>query len=484
MSRVVVLGAGVSGHTAAAFARKWLGREDEVVVVSPRPTYNWIPSNIWVGVGLMPATKVTFPLAPVYERAGIEFEQARAIEIHPEGTASDTTPYVVLERTAAGREGQRENLRYDFLINATGPQLNFGATEGLGPDRNSLSVCTESHAEATARALDVAVERMRRGERQRFLVGTGHGGCTCQGAAFEYIVNLEFELRARRVRDKADITWLSNEYELGDFGMGGMHIRLGGYVTPSKIFAESLFAERGLRWVTRAHVNCVHPDRVEYETLDGDTREQPFDFAMLLPPFTGVGLKAVDRTGTDISGGVFMPSGFMKVDADYVPKPYESWAARDWPRTYQSPSYRNMFAAGIAFAPPHPISRPRQSASGKPITPAPPRTGMPSAMIGKAVAHSVVDMIRGADGPTHTASMAEMGAACVASAGANPFTGTAAAMTVFPIVPDFEKYPAYGRDLDYTFGEIGLAGHWIKIALHHLFLYKARLRPGWSLIPE
>ena len=28
-------------------------------------------------------------------------------------------------------------------------------------------------------------------------------------------------------------------------------------------------------------------------------------------------------------------------------------------------------------------------------------------------------------------------------------------------------------------GEIGLAGHWIKILLHHLFLHKARMRPGW-----
>ena len=57
-------------------------------------------------------------------------------------------------------------------------------------------------------------------------------------------------------------------------------------------------------------------------------------------------------------------------------------------------------------------------------------------------------------------------------------------MTVFPIVPDFDRYPEYGRDQKRTFGEIGLAGHWIKILLHHLFLYKARLRPGWPLIPE
>jgi hypothetical protein len=53
MSRVVILGAGITGHTAAAFARKWLGPEDTVTVVSPNETYNWIPSNIWVGVGLI-----------------------------------------------------------------------------------------------------------------------------------------------------------------------------------------------------------------------------------------------------------------------------------------------------------------------------------------------------------------------------------------------------------------------------------------------
>jgi sulfide:quinone oxidoreductase len=174
----------------------------------------------------------------------------------------------------------------------------------------------------------------------------------------------------------------------------------------------------------------------------------------------------------------------MRVDADYSPRPYEQWKAADWPRTYQSPEYRNVFAAGIAFAPPHAISVPRKSPNGTVIAPAPPRTGMPSAMIGKAVARSVVDMIAGADAPTRTASMAEMGAACIASAGANPFKGTAVSMTVFPIVPDFERYPEHGRDPAGTFGEIGLAGHWIKIMLHHMFLYKARLRPGWRWIPE
>jgi sulfide:quinone oxidoreductase len=484
MSRVVVLGAGVSGHTAAAFLRKWLGKQDEVVVISPQPTYNWIPSNIWVGVGLMRKDQVEFPLAPVYKKHGIDFKQARAVALYPQGRNGSASPSVEFEWTLDSRKGQRESLTYDFLINATGPKLNFAATSGLGPGGNSLSVCTADHAVETSRVFLEMVERMKRGERKRFVIGVGHGSCTCEGAAFEYIVNLEFELRARQVRDKADIVFLTNEYEVGDFGVNGVHLRRGGYITPSKIFAESLFAERGISWITKAHVRAVEPGVAHVETLDQGLFDVPFDMAMLLPPFTGVAIQAFDRAGKEITSDVFAPNQFMKVDADYRKKTYSEWKAADWPRTYQSPVFPNLFAAGIAFAPPHPISEPHTNADGLMISPAPPRTGMPSAMIGKAVARSIVDMLGGSDGPTHSASLAEMGAACVASAGANPFTGTAAALTVFPIVPDFERYPQYGRDLDHTFGEIGLAGHWIKILLHHLFLYKARLHPGWSLIPE
>ncbi|MGO9792043.1 MAG: FAD-dependent oxidoreductase [Solirubrobacteraceae bacterium] len=175
MSRVVVLGAGIAGHTAAAFARRWLGRGDSVTVVSPKPDYNWVPSNIWVGVGLMKPEKVTFPLAPVYERAGIEFVQAAAREIHPECDREHSSPYVVAESA----DGKRINVAYDFLINATGPQLRFDKTEGLGPDGgHSLSVCQPGHAAQAAAALDEEVERMRRGEKRRFLVGVGHGTCT------------------------------------------------------------------------------------------------------------------------------------------------------------------------------------------------------------------------------------------------------------------------------------------------------------------
>jgi sulfide:quinone oxidoreductase len=231
-------------------------------------------------------------------------------------------------------------------------------------------------------------------------------------------------------------------------------------------------------------VKKVEAGKIHYETLDGTFHELAFDFSMLIPPFAGVGLKAYNKAGEDITSQLFAPNGFMRVDADYTPRPYAEWSAKDWPRTYQTPSYRNIFAVGIAFAPPHPISKVMQSTNGTTISPTPPRTGMPSAAMAKTVAMSIRDMLNGAEKPTHFASMAEMGAACVASTGANLLSGTAASMTVFPVVPDFDKYPEYGRDLNLTFGEVGLAGHWMKYLLHHAFIYQAQLKPGWSLIPD
>ncbi|SFV54823.1 Sulfide:quinone oxidoreductase [hydrothermal vent metagenome] len=491
MARVVIMGGGVSGHTAASFAKKWLGKKHEVVVVTPNSQWNWIPSNIFVGVGEMTKKDVTFPLAPVYKKAGIDYRQAKAVSVHPEGNSENDKEYITIEYTGQGKEGQTEALEYDYLINATGPKLNFDATPGLGNGKgqmgeHTVSVCTADHAVHASHELKALVKQMKAGEEKRFLIGTGHGMCTCQGAAFEYIFNVDHYLKQEGVRDKATITYISNEYELGDFGVGGMHIKAGGYVTSGKVFAESLYVERGIHWIKRAHVNKVEADKVHYETLDGSMHEEAYDFAMLIPPFAGVGMKAYAKDGSDMTDVLFAPNGMMKVDADYESgaRGFENWSPEDWPSTLQNPTYSNIFAVGIAFAPPHFISKPMQSPNGTAINPTPPRTGMPSAMMGKAVAASICDMIKGvADKPTHTANMSQMGAACVASTGKGLLNGTAVSMTMYPIIPDYNKYE-YGRDLNGTFGTIGLAGHWVKLLLHYGFIWKAKLKPGWTLIPE
>ncbi len=485
MATIVVLGAGIAGHTAAAFIRKKLSKKHQVVVVAPNAYYQWIPSNIWVGVGRMTVDQVRFRLAPLYKRWGVDFRQAKALSIHPEGETASAKPFVTIEYTDEARRGQLEKVPYDFLVNATGPKLNFDATEGIGPGKNTVSVCSYDHAAHAWTKLQEAFLKMEHGEKQRFVIGVGHPMSTCQGAAFEYILNVAYEIRKRKLSHLAEITWLTNEYELGDFGMGGAHIKRGGYITSTKVFAESFLRENNINWIKRAGVLKVEPGLIHYETLDGERKTMPFDFSMLIPAFAGAGLKAYDQQGEDISVKLFAPNGLMKVDADYTPKPFEEWRIEDWPSTYRSPLYPNIFAPGIAFAPPHSISKPMTSKSGLAIFPTPPRTGMPSGVMGKITALNIINLVnKGEHELKHRASMGKMGAACIVSAGYGMTRGAAATMTVFPIVPDFNKYPEYGRSIGYTMGEAGLAGHWMKWFMHYMFLHKAKGYPFWWLLPE
>ncbi len=482
--RVVVMGAGISGHTAALYLRRLLSSKHEVHVVSPKTKWNWIPSNIWVGVGEMSEEQVSFELPPIYQKQGINFTQGNGIAIYPEGDVTHSSPYIKIQHTDQSNLNNESILEYDFLINATGPKLNFEATPGLGPDHHSLSVCTADHAIYASQKLQEIIQDLKKGQHRTLVIGMGHGLCTCEGAAFEYVFNVDHLLRENGVRENAKLIFITNEKEVGDFGVGGMWLKTPEFITSGKLFAESLFEERGIEAICGAHVKLVVNKKLSYEQLDGTFHDLEFDFAMLLPPFTGVHFKAFKSDGSEITDTLFSANRFMKVDANYLAKGFDEWLAEDWPKTYQT-SYSNIFAIGIAFAPPHAISKPIKSTNGTPISPAPPRTGMPSAMMGKMIARTIKEMIETrSKKPSRVLSLAEIGAACIASTGAHMTRGSAASITMFPIVPDYKKYPKFGRDLSLTTGEIGLAGHWLKKLLHYLFIYKAKAKLFWWMIPE
>lgn len=485
MAKIVILGAGISGHTAAAYLRKGLGKKHEVVVVSPNSNYQWVPSNIWVGIGRMKSKQVIFPLAPLYKKKGIQFKQAKVIDFHPEGDDSIDKGYVTAKYVAGENKDTVEKITYDYLVNATGPKLAFDATEGLKPGTNkTYSVCTYGHATEASTALHQLIEEMKQGKDVKILIGTGHGKATCQGAAFEYILNVEHELRRHGVREKATITWISNEPKLGDFGMDGMTLKFKGKAMTSEKMIQMVFEDKNIKWILEAGVNKVEDGLVHYEKLDGTFHQESYDFGMLIPAFTGHGFQAYAKDGSNITDKLF--KGFMIVDADYTPRPYEEWTVQDWPETYQNPSYPNIFAPGIAFAPPHTISKPATSPNGTAIFPSPPRTGMPSGISAKIVVDNIIESIKtGNTTVHHKGSMGNMGAACIASAGYGLFNGRGISITTFPIVPDYKKYPdTGGRALGKTFGDIGLAGHWVKLSLHYAFIYKAKMLPFWWVVPE
>jgi len=475
MAKIVVIGAGFAGHYGALILHdelKKLRENHEITVISKSPKFTYIPSLVWVGVNQMKAEDTQFDLKQVYDRLGINFIHGKAYEIWADNN------YVKVELT----NNQIQKVYYDFLIVATGPYLNFEATQGLGPDSGyTQSICTPPHATHTSGKYLELISRLEKGEKATVVIGTGHGTATCQGAAFEYICNVHNDLVDRGLRDKVKLIWLSNEPQLGDFGIDGLEARKGSLIFTSEMMAEGLFADYGIEYEIRTHVHKVDEKSIYTENIDGESKEINYDFAMLIPQFKAQPIKWFDKNGNEITNKVCNPAGFIKVDAVYG-KDWEEIDGPDWPKTYQSPYYENVFAAGIAFAPPGPISKPHKSPNGTLIGPAPPRTGFTAELSGKAAALNVVEMIKG-NPPTHSASMAQTPGLCIASMKKSLLGGMAATIAIYPVARNYAKYPEYGRDIDNCIAEIGMAGAWFKYALHYAFLYKLQAKPFWRLIP-
>ncbi len=476
MAKVVIIGAGFAGHTAALYLGDELGRDHEITVINRQDYFSYIPSLVWVGIGHMEPEKTHFPLEPVYSKKNIKLVHGKATEIH----ADDQ--FVIAERDTSN---EIVKLEYDYLVIATGPKLNFDGTPGLGPKGYTYSICNESHTiEARDKYFEV-IERLKKGEKQNIVIGTGHPGATCQGAAFEYITNIHKDLLKLGLRDKANMTYLTNERATGDFGVRGVHAKYKGKVISSETFMDAIFKNYGFNVEIQKGVKEVFEKKMLWENFEGNYGETEFDFSMLVPQFLGQPFKYVGKDGEDIYDKIANKAGFIKVDSTYG----LDWPTlRDnpdaWPGVYQNDTYKNIFAGGIAFAPPGPISQPHVTPNGTSISAAPPRTGMVSGVIGRIISKNIIDLIKKGR-MTHHERMTEMAAACIASMGDSLWDGSAATIMMYPVVPDGRKYPnEHGRDMFVTHMEMGLAGAWMKRVIHHTFIHKLQARPGWKIIPE
>jgi sulfide:quinone oxidoreductase len=246
-----------------------------------------------------------------------------------------------------------------------------------------------------------------------------------------------------------------------------------------------VFKEYAIRSQVRTGVLGLTEDAIAWEDFEGEKGETGFDFSMLIPRFLGQPLAFAGRDGSVASGDILAPNGLVKVDATYG-LPYDELTRQPdaWPRTYQNPAHPEIFAAGIAFAPPGPISVPHTTPNGTAIAAAPPRTGMVSGIIGRVVALNIIDLVKTGT-MTHGERMTEMYAACIASMGDSLWDGSAAVIMIYPVVPDHVRYPNdEGRDLFVTHMEMGLAGAWMKRMIQTTFMHKLRRRVGWRFIPE
>ncbi len=400
MAEIVVLGAGIGGIPMAYEMKAEMGSGDKLTVISNVPYFQFTPSNPWAAVGWRTRKDITIDLAPVLKRQGIDFICDPAKRVMPEENK------VVLE---SGRE-----VSYDFLIIATGPELNFGAIEGLGPDGYTQSVCAIDHAEKANEAWEKFCA-----DPGPIVVGAVQGA-SCYGPAYEYAMIMDTDLKKRGIRDKVPMTFVTAEPYVGHLGLGG--------VGDTKGLLESEMRDRHIRWICNAMVDKVEEGKmfVTEKNAKGEDEakhELDFKYAMMLPSFRGI--PAV----RDIEGLV-NPGGFIIVD-----------------KHQRNPKYQNIYAVGVCIAI-APLEK-------TPVPVGVPKTGYMIESMVTATAHNIAEQLRGKE-PSHEGTWS---AFCLAD-----FGDSGVAFIAEPQNPPRNR----------NWAGQGKWVHWAKIGFEKYFMRKVR----------
>ncbi len=345
MTKIVVLGAGIGGISAAYELRGRLDRRAEITVVSDSPFFHFVPSNPWVALKWRDPEDIKIDLPELLAKFTIGFDAAGASRVLPQ------------ENALLLRDGRR--LDYDYLVIATGPALAFDEVEGLGPAANSISICHVDHAANAA-------ERWEQFCRDPgpMVIGAVQGA-SCFGPAYEFALMVNTDLRRRRIRDRVPMTFVTAEPYIGHLGLGG--------VGDTKGLLESMMRDRDINWVTSAKVDRVAPDAVELTEIGEDgkpkgQRRLPSKLTMLIPAFRGVScLLGEDGKGLP---GLANPRGFVLVD-----------------KHQRNPQFKNIFAVGVCVAiPPY---------EQTPVPVGVPKTGYMIESMVSAVSENIADLIAG-----------------------------------------------------------------------------------------
>lgn len=371
MAHVVILGAGTGGMPAAYEMRAALGKAHKITVINASETFQFVPSNPWVGVGWRKRNDITFPIRPYLEKRGINFIAESVTLIDPEARRLELA--------------DGENVYYDYLLITTGPKLAFDEVPGSGPEGHTQSICTVDHAE---RAWNSYEEFLK--DPGPVVVGAVQGA-SCFGPAYEYAMILDTDLRRRKLRDKVPMTFVTSEPYVGHLGLGG--------VGDSKGMIESELRNRHIKFVTNAKVTSVE-DGVLHAAEHNDAGEVikehdiPFKYSMMLPAFRGVdAVAAVEE--------LCNPRGFVIVDE------------------YQrSPRYPNIYSAGVCIAIP-PVE-------STPVPTGAPKTGYMIETMVTAIVGNIKEELTG-KAPTHKGTW---NAICLADMG-----DTGAAFVALPQIP-------------------------------------------------
>ena len=286
--RVVVLGGGVAGVTAAYELRRQLGALATITLVSNQERFTLGLALVGVPFARRPP-RVGFALAPALKQRGVDFVHARVDRVEP-------------ERKILHAEGRE--IPYEYLVIATGPRVEDIAASGMQAAA-LLAIHTEPAALATRAAMEGFLARPG-----PVVVGLARGAGYLS-AAYEFVLQLDYALRRQGTRERATIAFVTPEVHLGYLGTG---------VRGAQRALERTFARRRITVFTGAVIDHVDDGWVY---LHEGTR-LPASLALILPRLEGT--PAILQ-----SAGLTDEFGFVPVDAQY-----------------RHQTYPEIYAAGVA----------------------------------------------------------------------------------------------------------------------------------------
>lgn len=331
MTTTVVIGGNFAGITAALEIKRKGGNNHRVIMIDKSPLFLFIPSLIWVPFGRREIKDISFRKDEILLKKGVEFliEEAKNVD-------TDTNTVNLMNGDA---------IKYDQLVIATGPKVNFDIAPGI--EEFAYYVGTPNGAMKIRKVL----EEFKKNPGPIVIGATQNAGC--MGAAYEFLFNIEKWLREQNIRKKVDLYWITPEDYLGHFGIDGMPM--------GEMMLKSFMKMFNIHYRTQVGVKEVKADRVILSTDE----ELMSKFTMLMPPFIGVDLV---RNSPGLHA---TPTGYLEAGDDY------RLIHKD-----------NVWVSGIAVDVKLPFTP-------KKIPFSAPKTGYPSDETGKIVAENIIRVANG-----------------------------------------------------------------------------------------
>jgi sulfide:quinone oxidoreductase len=299
-ARIVIVGGGAAGLTAASRLAATL-EGAKITIIDGRKAHLYQPGFTLVAAGIKPKDYVVSETQQ-YVPKQTDWVNEAVAEIDPEGKK------VV---TASGKR-----LDYDFLIVATGLELNYAGIEGMDTARigtNGMGSIYHSPegAAATWQALSTFADQGGVG-----LFGRPLGEMKCAGAPLKYTFIADDHLRRRGNRGKAELHYMAHNKAL--FGVP---------IVSEKV--RMLYGNRGVNVKYEHVLQSIDLDKrvATYKTPTGTT-EMGYDFINVVPPMRAP--EAVRNSPLPWTEGPWANDGWVEVDR----------------ATLRHKRYPNVFAVG------------------------------------------------------------------------------------------------------------------------------------------